>query len=118
MSVPATPLTELDVRALRKEHGILPTYHQVDTCAAEFEAYTPYLYSSYEMESEAAYGSAQGDYFGRRANRIGQGIEFDYAAATPLSPCRRWATRPSWSTATPKRSAPTTTPATASTLSR
>ena len=45
--------TESDVRRLRIELGILPTYHQVDTCAAEFEAFTPYLYSSYEQESEA-----------------------------------------------------------------
>ncbi|MEZ4708791.1 MAG: carbamoyl-phosphate synthase large subunit [Caldilineaceae bacterium] len=74
-----TPLTELDIRALRKQHGILPTYHQVDTCAAEFEAYTPYLYSSYEMESEAPpTDRPKVIILGGGPNRIGQGIEFDY----------------------------------------
>ena len=41
-----------DVRELRKQLGILPTFQRVDTCAAEFEAQTPYLYSAYEMEDE------------------------------------------------------------------
>jgi carbamoyl-phosphate synthase large subunit len=56
-----------------------PTYHQVDTCAAEFEAYTPYLYSSYESESEAAPTDRRKIMIlGGGPNRIGQGIEFDY----------------------------------------
>jgi carbamoyl-phosphate synthase large subunit len=59
--------------------GILPTYHVVDTCAAEFESYTPYLYSSYESISEApATDREKVIILGSGPNRIGQGIEFDY----------------------------------------
>jgi len=73
------PKSEIEVRNLRKSLGLLPTYHQVDTCAAEFEAYTPYLYSSYEMESEAApTDRPKIVILGGGPNRIGQGIEFDY----------------------------------------
>jgi carbamoyl-phosphate synthase large subunit len=76
---PQSPISEFDIRALRKHLGILPTYHQVDTCAAEFEAYTPYLYSSYEMESEAQPTARKKIIIlGGGPNRIGQGIEFDY----------------------------------------
>jgi carbamoyl-phosphate synthase large subunit len=72
-------ISEFDIRALRKSLAILPTYHQVDTCAAEFEAYTPYLYSSYEMESEAEPSDREKIIIlGGGPNRIGQGIEFDY----------------------------------------
>ncbi|WP_437205310.1 carbamoyl-phosphate synthase large subunit [Planctomicrobium sp. SH664] len=72
--------TEMDVRARRKELGIIPTFKQVDTCAAEFQAYTPYYYSTYEEEDE---GPAPADrkriiILGGGPNRIGQGIEFDY----------------------------------------
>ncbi|WP_373652335.1 carbamoyl-phosphate synthase large subunit [Schlesneria sp. DSM 10557] len=72
--------TEADVRAARKEMGIIATFKQVDTCAAEFEAYTPYYYSTYETEDETP---AKGDkkriiILGGGPNRIGQGIEFDY----------------------------------------
>ena len=74
-----SPISELDIRRLRAEFGLLPTYHQVDTCAAEFEAYTPYLYSSYESESEAAPTDRKKIMIlGGGPNRIGQGIEFDY----------------------------------------
>ncbi|WP_298983827.1 carbamoyl-phosphate synthase large subunit [Caldilinea sp.] len=74
-----TPLTEMDVRRLRIALGLTPTYHQVDTCAAEFEAYTPYLYSSYESESEAPPTERRKVVIlGGGPNRIGQGIEFDY----------------------------------------
>jgi carbamoyl-phosphate synthase large subunit len=73
------PKSELDMRNLRKSFAILPTYHQVDTCAAEFEAYTPYLYSSYESESEAPPTERpKVIILGGGPNRIGQGIEFDY----------------------------------------
>ena len=73
------PVTEQSVRDFRMEQGLLPTYHQVDTCAAEFEAYTPYLYSSYESESEAAPTDRNKVIIlGGGPNRIGQGIEFDY----------------------------------------
>ena len=79
-SAPARPpLSELDVRRLRADLGITPTYHQVDTCAAEFEAYTPYLYSSHESESEAPPSDRPKIMIlGGGPNRIGQGIEFDY----------------------------------------
>lgn len=72
-------VTESDIRALRRHYAVLPTYHQVDTCAAEFQAQTPYLYSSYESESEAA-PTARNKIIilGGGPNRIGQGIEFDY----------------------------------------
>ncbi len=70
---------ELEVRAYRKENNILPTYKLVDTCAAEFEAYTPYFYSTYEEENEARVSDKQKVMIlGGGPNRIGQGIEFDY----------------------------------------
>jgi carbamoyl-phosphate synthase large subunit len=70
---------EDDVRALRHEHGVLPVYKRVDTCAAEFEAFTPYLYSTYEQECESRPTRKQKVMIlGGGPNRIGQGIEFDY----------------------------------------
>jgi carbamoyl-phosphate synthase large subunit len=70
---------EDDVRAERKTKGILPTYRLVDTCAAEFEAYTPYFYSSYGDENEARSSDKKKIIIlGGGPNRIGQGIEFDY----------------------------------------
>ena len=72
-------LLEEDVRSLRSQWGIAPTYHQVDTCAAEFESYTPYLYSSYESADEAPPSERRKIMIlGGGPNRIGQGIEFDY----------------------------------------
>jgi len=68
------------VRALRLEHRGAPVYKTVDTCAAEFEAYTPYHYSTYEWEDEVA--PSEKDkvlILGSGPNRIGQGVEFDYA---------------------------------------
>ena len=68
-----------NVRELRKRLGILPTFQRVDTCAAEFEAQTPYLYSAYEMEDESRPTRKQKILIlGGGPNRIGQGIEFDY----------------------------------------
>ncbi|MEC8826227.1 MAG: carbamoyl-phosphate synthase large subunit [Verrucomicrobiota bacterium] len=68
-----------DVRAKRKEAGVTPTYRLVDTCAAEFEAYTPYYYSTYGIENEARGGDKKKVMIlGGGPNRIGQGIEFDY----------------------------------------
>jgi len=79
LSQQGDPVTEQDVRQQRIEQNILPTYHQVDTCAAEFEAHTPYLYSSYEMESEVPpTDRPKVIILGGGPNRIGQGIEFDY----------------------------------------
>jgi len=66
-------------RELRKSLGILPTFKRVDTCAAEFESQTPYLYSAYEMEDESHPTDKQKILIlGGGPNRIGQGIEFDY----------------------------------------
>ncbi len=84
---------EKDVRDIRLDKGIVPVYKTVDTCAAEFEAYTPYLYSTYErpyfrlegerLEMRSSCESAPADgkkvvIIGSGPNRIGQGIEFDY----------------------------------------
>jgi carbamoyl-phosphate synthase large subunit len=67
------------VRHFRKKHGLKPVYKRVDTCAAEFESYTPYLYSTYEEEDEAAPTTKKKVVIlGSGPNRIGQGIEFDY----------------------------------------
>ena len=67
------------VRHLRKKHGVKPVYKRVDTCAAEFESFTPYLYSTYEDEDEAApTPKKKVIILGSGPNRIGQGIEFDY----------------------------------------
>ncbi len=67
------------IRALRKDLGIEPVYKLVDTCAAEFEARTPYYYSAYEREDEARVSDRQKVMIlGGGPNRIGQGIEFDY----------------------------------------
>ena len=71
---------EDEIRALRLRHGVTPVYKTVDTCGAEFAAYTPYLYSTYEEdECEAApTGKRKIVILGGGPNRIGQGIEFDY----------------------------------------
>jgi carbamoyl-phosphate synthase large subunit len=69
----------MGVRARRKELGITAVFNRVDTCAAEFESFTPYLYSSYESENEAAPSDRKKVMIlGSGPNRIGQGIEFDY----------------------------------------
>ncbi len=68
-----------NIRELRKQLKILPTFQRVDTCAAEFESQTPYLYSAYEMEDESRPTDKQKILIlGGGPNRIGQGIEFDY----------------------------------------
>ncbi len=72
-------LSEDEVRALRKKHQVIPGYRLVDTCAAEFEAYTPYYYSTYGDDDEVK--PAENEriiILGGGPNRIGQGIEFDY----------------------------------------
>ena len=77
----ATPLpaSEMGVRARRKALGIIPVYHRIDTCAAEFEAHTPYMYSTYATADESEVtGKPKVMILGGGPNRIGQGIEFDY----------------------------------------
>jgi carbamoyl-phosphate synthase large subunit len=72
--------SEAEVRAARLQAGIRATFKMVDTCAAEFEAHTPYLYSTYEEEDEAPPTPREKVVIlGSGPNRIGQGIEFDYA---------------------------------------
>ncbi|MGL4553570.1 MAG: carbamoyl-phosphate synthase large subunit, partial [Gemmataceae bacterium] len=85
-------LSDAEVRRLRKEWGVVPSFKCVDTCAAEFEAYTPYFYSTYETPVERAGGAEERSedetrpasgkdrimILGGGPNRIGQGIEFDY----------------------------------------
>ncbi len=75
-----TGQTEDAVRAERKRHGIVPSYRLVDTCAAEFEAYTPYFYSTYDRGDDEVRPSDKRKVMilGGGPNRIGQGIEFDY----------------------------------------
>lgn len=72
-------LTEEKIRRLRLDYDIRPVYKLVDTCAAEFEAYTPYYYSTYEVEDESRRSErSKVVILGGGPNRIGQGIEFDY----------------------------------------
>ena len=75
-----TARTEDEVRAERKKQGLVPSYRLVDTCAAEFEAYTPYYYSTYDRGDDEVTPSAKKKIMilGGGPNRIGQGIEFDY----------------------------------------
>ncbi len=75
-----TRKSEDDVRALRKKLGLVPSYRLVDTCAAEFEAYTPYYYSTYDRGDDEVKGNTAKKVMilGGGPNRIGQGIEFDY----------------------------------------
>ncbi|MFA5801864.1 MAG: carbamoyl-phosphate synthase large subunit [Thermoleophilia bacterium] len=74
-----TGATEADVRSARKAAGVIPVYKSVDTCAAEFQAQTPYFYSCYDEENEAiASDREKVIILGSGPNRIGQGIEFDY----------------------------------------
>jgi len=75
-----TGATEDEVRARRKKLGLVPSYRLVDTCAAEFEAYTPYYYSTYDCGDDEVKKTPKKKVMilGGGPNRIGQGIEFDY----------------------------------------
>ncbi|HEX7176086.1 MAG TPA: carbamoyl-phosphate synthase large subunit [Pyrinomonadaceae bacterium] len=74
-----TNRSEDEVRAHRKRLGVIPVYKRVDTCGAEFESFTPYMYSTYEEEDESAPTDRRKIMIlGSGPNRIGQGIEFDY----------------------------------------
>ena len=78
------------MRERRIADGIIPTYKAVDTCAAEFEAYTPYFYSTYEEENEALPVPDKESVIilGSGPNRIGQGIEFDYCCVHAVQEMR------------------------------
>jgi carbamoyl-phosphate synthase large subunit len=75
-----TGSTEDEIRALRKKLNLVPSYRLVDTCAAEFEAFTPYYYSTYDRGDDEVKGNTAKKVMilGGGPNRIGQGIEFDY----------------------------------------
>ena len=76
-----TQKTQTEIRAFRKDKGIKPVFKMVDTCAAEFEAQTPYFYSTYEEENEAEpLEGRKSIVLGSGPIRIGQGIEFDYCS--------------------------------------
>ncbi len=125
-------VSEEQVRQARLKHGVRPVFKRVDTCAAEFEAQTPYLYSTYETGFEEQVGGGRGRRKRRPPDRArrrssswaaaptgsARGSSSTTAASTPCRRCARTATRPSWSTATPRRSRPTTTPRTGCTSSR
>ena len=86
-----------EVRAKREELGISTTYRLVDTCAAEFEAYTPYYYSSYGDENEMQSSDKKKIMIlGGGPNRIGQGIEFDYCCVHASFALRRPDLKRSW----------------------
>ena len=105
---------------LRREHGLLPVYKMIDTCASEFDSYVPYFYSTYEEENESVVVGPQKDHrAGQRPHphRPGRGVRLLHRARHLDHPGER-ATRPSSSTTTRKPSPPTTPPATSSTLSR
>ena len=107
--------SEDDIRAIRKKLELLPAYYLVDTCAAEFEAYTPYYYSTYESGSEIE--PEQGRkvvILGGGPNRIGQGIEFDYCCCHCSFALRERGCAPSWSTPIRRPYPRTTTPRTGS----
>ncbi|MEW5895384.1 MAG: carbamoyl-phosphate synthase large subunit [Candidatus Omnitrophota bacterium] len=91
-------IPEIEFRAKRKAAGVVATFKQVDTCAAEFEAHTPYYYSTYETEDEAVIENRKMDarpgkrkkimILGGGPNRIGQGIEFDYCCCHASFACK------------------------------
>lgn len=82
-------VSESEIRNYRFENGILPVYKTVDTCAAEFEASTPYHYSSYEKYNESISSEKEKIIIlGGGPNRIGQGIEFDYCCVRCVSALR------------------------------
>jgi len=84
-----TERTEDEVRAFRKQLGVVPVYKRVDTCGAEFESFTPYLYSTYEQEDEAQPTDKRKIMIlGSGPNRIGQRIEFDYCCCHASFPLR------------------------------
>ena len=98
---------ENDIRRVRKEKEVEAVFNSVDTCGAEFQAFTPYLYSTYEGEDESKPTARKKIMIlGGGPNRIGQGIEFDYCCVhAAFRPAKKRATKPSWSTAIRRPSA-------------
>ena len=85
-------MKQADVKALREKYGIVPAFKMVDTCAAEFDAETPYYYSTYDGENEAVdsgSGKKKVLVLGSGPIRIGQGIEFDYCSVHSVWAFRR-----------------------------
>ncbi|MBS5134932.1 MAG: carbamoyl-phosphate synthase large subunit [Oscillospiraceae bacterium] len=77
------------LRALRKEHGILPVYKMIDSCASEFDSYIPYFYSTYETENESRVSDRPKILvLGSGPIRIGQGVEFDYSTVHAVQTIR------------------------------
>jgi hypothetical protein len=107
------------VRRMRETLGILPVYKLVDTCAVEFESYTPYFYSTYEEEDEAPPTDKKKILIlGSGPTALARASSLITAAATRPSRCMTMVMKPSWSTAILKRFLPITTRVTAFTLSR
>lgn len=107
-----------EIRAQRKAWHILPTYKMVDTCAAEFEAATPYYYSTYASEDEVAVSDRKKSVSSAPAPSASDRAWNSTTARSILSgPSRNWAMRPSSSTTTPKRFRRTSTHRINSTLS-
>jgi carbamoyl-phosphate synthase large subunit len=117
--------SEAEVSALRRSLSVRPVFKRIDTCAAEFASPTAYMYSTYappfagQPANEAAPSAARKVIIlGGGPNRIGQGIEFDYCCCHAAFALSMRVTKPSWSTATRRRSRPITTPRTGSISSR
>ena len=88
--------TEENIRKERQEQGIVPGYRLVDTCAAEFEAYTPYFYSTYGDENEAREtGRKKSSSWAAAQTALARGLSSTTAACTPPWLCGKWATKPS-----------------------
>jgi carbamoyl-phosphate synthase large subunit len=85
-----TGRSEKEIRSIRKAAGVVPSYKIVDTCAAEFESFTPYFYSTYDAENESAPSTRRKVIIlGGGPNRIGQGIEFDYCCVHGIMALRQ-----------------------------
>ncbi len=117
--------SEEEVRQLRRKLGVLPVFKRIDSCAAEFEAITPYMYSTYEAPSfgepeDEAMPSDRKKLLYLAAGPTGSGRESSstIAVSMPASRSPRLVTRPSWSTVTPKPFPPTTTHPTGSISNR
>ena len=112
--------SEAQVRAARHQLGVRPVFKRIDSCAAEFAAATPYLYSTYETGALGAAAECEAEPTARARpsssaaapTASARESSSTTAAATPPSPWPSWASSRSWSTAIPRRSRPTTTPPT------